>query len=149
MPDYADRLLWLIKRAEMATQQAKERTLRRHGITGAQHAALTIIDQSGGITSAELARRCFVTAQTMNSTVSRLESADLVARTPHPLHRTLIEIHLTERGRRIYQEADVDMVTLDDQLAGALTPADAQALRRTLPRITALADEVERATRAP
>lgn len=140
MPDYTDRLLWLIKRAEIATQLAKERTLRRHGITGAQHAALTIIHQTGGITSAELARRCFVTAQTMNSTVSRLELAGLIARTPHPVHRNVIEIHLTEHGRGAYERADVDMITLDEQMMDVLTPANAPMLKRALLAIASSAD---------
>ncbi|ORB73894.1 MarR family winged helix-turn-helix transcriptional regulator [Mycobacterium scrofulaceum] len=145
MADYTERMIWLVKRAEMATQQAKERTLRRHKITGAQHAALTIINLYDGITSAELARRCFVTAQTMNSTVSRLEAAKLVARTAHPLHRNLIELRLTEHGRQVYARADAEVAALDDQLAAGFAAAELRALKRALTHIAAVADEASSA----
>jgi DNA-binding MarR family transcriptional regulator len=139
MAHYADRLLAFIKVAEQATQQAKERVLREAGITVAQQAALTILSDHDGLTAAELARRCQVTPQTMNSTVGRMEARGLVERVPHPMHGTLIEIRLTQRGREVFGRADARIEALDSDLASGLSPAELQALKEMLARVTAAA----------
>jgi DNA-binding MarR family transcriptional regulator len=139
MAHYADRLLAFIKVAEQATQQAKERVLREAGITVAQQAALTILIDLDGLTAAELARRCQVTPQTMNSTVGRMEARGLVQRSPHPMHGTLIEIRLTQRGREVFRRADARIEALDSDLAADLSPDELKALKEMLARVTAAA----------
>jgi DNA-binding MarR family transcriptional regulator len=146
MAHYADRLLAFIKVAEQATQQAKERVLREAGITVAQQAALTILSDHDGLTAAELARRCQVTPQTMNSTVGRMEARGLIERTPHPMHGTLIEIHLTQQGRDVFKRADARIEALDSSLAADLSPADLKALKEMLARVTAAASRAAAAT---
>lgn len=136
MAHYTARVLAYIKRAEQATQQAKERALRDYGVTPAQQAALTIISEHDGISSAELARQCQVTPQTMNSTVARLESRGLVRRKPHPMHRTLIELRLTEHGRDVFERADARVSKLDAGLVAGLTPEELDTLKQLLERVT-------------
>ncbi|MBB4684717.1 MarR family winged helix-turn-helix transcriptional regulator [Amycolatopsis jiangsuensis] len=129
-------LLAYLKRAEQATQQAKEQVLRDYGITPAQQAALTIVSEHEGISSAELARQCQVTRQTMNSTVGRLEARGLIQRTPHPMHRTLIELTLTGYGRDLFERADARVSALDTDLAAELSPAELSTLKDLLTRVT-------------
>ncbi|KAA9155293.1 MarR family transcriptional regulator [Amycolatopsis acidicola] len=145
MAHYTARLLWFIKRAEQATQQAKEQVLRAYGITPAQLAALTILSDHDGITSAELARQCQVTPQTMNSTVGRLEARGLVERSPHALHRTLIEIRLTGDGRELFERADARLKILDADLGQDLSAAELKTLKELLTRV---ADTAPRAAAA-
>ncbi|WP_031470860.1 MarR family winged helix-turn-helix transcriptional regulator [Sciscionella sediminilitoris] len=135
MAHYTARLLAYIKRAEQATQQAKEQALREYGITPAQQAALTIIEEYDGISSAELARQCQVTPQTMNSTVGRLEARGLVDRSPHPMHRTLIELRLTTEGRELFTRADKRVATLDADLGAELSAAELDTLKDLLTRV--------------
>lgn len=137
MAHYTDRVLWFIKQAEQATQQAKERALRELGVTPAQQQALTVLSEHEALTSAELARRCHVTPQTMTSTANRLEKHGLITRAPHPVHRTLVELRLTPVGRQVFEDADAKITELDIQLADGLTPADLQRLKATLDRIVA------------
>jgi DNA-binding MarR family transcriptional regulator len=136
MGHYSQRLLAFIKRAEQATQQAKEQALRPYGITPAQLAALTILSDHDGITAAELARQCQVTPQTMNSTIARLDARGLVQRTAHPVHRTLIEIRLTSQGSELFERADARAAALDAEIAAELTPAELAALKDLLARVT-------------
>lgn len=136
MGHYSARLLAFVKRAEQATQQAKEQVLREYGITPAQQAALSILSDHDGITSAELARQCQVTPQTMNSTVGRMAARGLVQRTPHPMHGTLIEIRLTPQGRDLFERADARVAELDTDLAAVLSPAELGTLKKLLTRVT-------------
>ena len=132
---YSERLLGYVKRAEQATQQAKESVLREFGMTPAQQTALAFLSDHDGITAAELARRCAVTPQTMNSTVGRLEARGLISRTPHPLHGTLIEIRLTETGRDLFARADARVAELDAALGAELAPEELAALKSLLARV--------------
>jgi DNA-binding MarR family transcriptional regulator len=68
----------------------------------------------------------------MNSTVGRMEACGLVQRSPHPMHGTLIEIRLTQRGREVFQRADARIEALDNDLASGLSPAELQALKEML-----------------
>lgn len=133
---YTQRLLTRIKRAEQASQAAKEAVLRPSGITPAQQAILAVLTDTPGITSAELARRCLITPQTVTSTVNRLEAAGLVERRPHPMHRTLVEIHPTSRGREVFDRADSCVDALDSTLSRALSADELATLRHLLAKVT-------------
>ena len=136
MQHYSERLLLHVKRAEQATQAAKEAAVREVGITAAQLAALAVLSDNPGINTAELARRCGVTQQTMNSLLSRMELRGFVRRGPHPLHATLVEIKLTAQGRAVFEEADALVARLEQRLTDGLSEADVALVRALLGRVT-------------
>jgi DNA-binding MarR family transcriptional regulator len=140
---YSDRLLSQIKRAEQATQATKAALLRPLGLTPAQHNVLTVVHELPGITGAELSRRVFVTPQTITSTVNRLERDGLIVRTQHPVHRTLIEMTLTDRGREVFAAADVAVIAYDARLRAAVDEAELATLERLLGRVTEVAQNIE------
>ncbi|MGK5682933.1 MarR family winged helix-turn-helix transcriptional regulator [Actinoplanes sp. URMC 104] len=140
---YSERLLGYVKRAEQTTQAAKERALREFGLTPAQQTALAVLSDHQGITAAQLARECAVTPQTMNSTLSRLEKAGLIARAPHPMHGTLVEIRTTEAGRSLFARADARVAELDAALSDEFTPGELKTLRAMLDRVAAAARRQE------
>ncbi|BCY11464.1 MarR family winged helix-turn-helix transcriptional regulator [Actinoplanes sp. L3-i22] len=133
---YSERLLGYVKRAEQTTQAAKERVLREFAMTPAQQSALAVLSDNDGITAAELARRCAVTPQTMNSTLGRLEQRGLIERRPHPVHGTLIEIRLTPAGTDLFTRADARVAHLDERLAQALHPHELATLKSLLDKVT-------------
>lgn len=135
MQHYSERLLLHVKRAEQATQAAKEAAVREVGITAAQQAALAVLSDNPGINTAELARRCGVTQQTMNSLLSRMELRGFVRRAPHPLHGTLVEIKLTAQGRAVFEEADALVDKLEQRLTNGLSEAEVALMRDLLGRI--------------
>ncbi|MFG1694098.1 MarR family winged helix-turn-helix transcriptional regulator [Nonomuraea sp. NPDC049309] len=139
---YSERLLGYIKRAEQTTQAAKEYVLRDHGITPAQQSAMAILSDHDGITAAELARKCAVTPQTMNSTLGRLEKRGLVERRPHPMHGTLIEVRLTAAGRDLFDRADAHVAALDTALAAELSDEEQAELKRLLTRVSETAQRI-------
>lgn len=124
----ADRLLTSVKRAEQATQNAKDGAVARAGITKAQYNALLILVTSPGLTSAELARRCFVTPQAMNETVGRLERDGYIERRRHQTHRHVLEVALTPAGTSALRAADHEVVALERRLRAALSPEERRVL---------------------
>jgi DNA-binding MarR family transcriptional regulator len=142
MGHYSQRLLSYIRTADQVVTQTKEQKMRDYGITTAQHAALAVLSDHDGVTSAELARLCGVTPQTMNSTVGRLETRGLVTRKPHATHRTLIEISLTEQGSELFRRADAGAEELDAVLSSGLTAGERATLVDLLTRVTGQARAV-------
>ena len=86
-------------------------TLKGLGVTTPQYAALSVLAEEPGLSNAALARRSFVTPQTMNQIVVRLEAAGLVERRAHPEHGRVLQAYLTGKGeslrRRCVERVDV------------------------------------------
>ncbi|HUA08671.1 MAG TPA: MarR family transcriptional regulator [Candidatus Acidoferrales bacterium] len=97
------RLFLHLKAAQATTLAALTDALSDLGITVPQLLILRAISMTPAITSAELARQCFVTPQAMVANVSKLESSGLIARSKGE-GRT-IETHLTDKGRAILDRA--------------------------------------------
>jgi DNA-binding MarR family transcriptional regulator len=139
---YSQRLLVYVKRAEQATQAAKEAAVREVGVTALQQAALSVLSDNPGINPAELARRCMVSPQAMNSLLGRLEARGLVQRSPHPRHGSLVEIKLTEPGRAVFEEADALVAKVEQRLAAGLSEEELATVRDLLGRIAANAEDM-------
>ncbi len=94
-----DRPGYLLKRAQAALHAAMAGALREHGATVTQYAVLTALDEEPGLSNADLARRAFVTPQTMNQVLRELEQRHWVIRHPHPGHGRILQTDLTPAGR--------------------------------------------------
>ena len=94
---------YLLKRAQAALHSALAQALREHGATIAQYAVLTAVDEEPGLSNADLARRAFVTPQTMNQVMRQLEERHWVTRHPHPGHGRILQAALTDSGRQTLQ----------------------------------------------
>lgn len=123
-----------IKRVEHELMGVKQAVLRPVGLTVAQYAALLALHGQPGISAAELARRCRVTPQTMTTILRNLESAGLIERIPHELHRNVLETRLTEAGRTAFAEADKRASAVERRLSAEFTPAERDTLRALLAR---------------
>src|SRR6266436_2250019 len=124
-----------LKRAQQALRTAMDEGLRAQGITTPQYAALTALEAEEPLSGAELARRCFVTAQTMNAILVGLERARLVERTPHAEHGRVIEAHLTKRGRAKVQDAHATVFGIEERMLSEITAAGRRRLNKTLSRL--------------
>ena len=91
---------FLLKSLQHTVRQRIDETLRKQGVelSFAQFAALFNLHSDPGVTGARLARRAFVSAQTMNSALRALEQDGYIERRPHPLSRRADSWSLTEAG---------------------------------------------------
>ena len=128
----ADRVGYQLKRAQQALRTAMDEGLRAQGITIAQYAALTALEADEPLSGAELARRCFVTAQTMNAILVGLEHARLVEGAPHAEHGRVIEARLTKRGRAKLQDAHQTVFGIEERMLSEMTAAGRRRLNETL-----------------
>jgi len=126
------RLTYLVKRLEMAERARLEEVLRPLGVTVHQYTALSILERRDGLSSAQLARRHFVTAQAMNQMVAAMERDGLIVRQPDPMNRKILRVSLTERGWDVLRACHEGAEDLERRMLAALTPAQIAAFRSAL-----------------
>lgn len=136
------RLIWSLRRAELAVQKVKERRLRVVGILPAHYSLLMSINSEPGLSGAELARRLGVSPQAVASLVARTEAQGNVERRPHPRHPQVQELYLTAAGGEVLAAADELMSDIDTSLTTALGGPDRARLQEMLDRVTDLAGDL-------
>lgn len=122
-------LLYVVKRLEQAIRSHLDELLRASDITALQYTALTVLERHDAISSAQLARDSFVTAQSMADLVAALERQGLISRAPHPESRRTLTLHLTERGQDLLTRVRPEVEALERSMTRGLTERQTQAFR--------------------
>ena len=131
-----------LKRAQHALRLAMDDVLRDLDLTTAQYAALSVIEETLGVSGAALAWRCFVTPQTMNAIVMQLADRQLIERRQHPQHGRVLQAFLMESGQQRVQQAHALVRAIEARMvAGLAVGEQAQLLRWLQACSTALGDE--------
>ena len=135
------RLTYLVKRLEMAERASMEDALQPYGVTLHQYTALSLLERRDGLSSAQLARRHFVTPQAMNQLVSSLERDGHILREPDPANRRILRASLSDRGRSTLQSCHAAVDALEQQMLSDFTLDQIQEFREALQRsLRGLAD---------
>ena len=129
-----ERVGYALKQAQQALRIAMDAALRPHGLTTAQYAALTALETGGPISGAELARRAFVTPQTMTDIVAKLDAAGLVARRPGEADRRVVRLALTDVGRARLAAAHVVVDDVEARMLRGFEAPERDRLRDALRR---------------
>ena len=125
-------LLYLVKQLELSVRARLDELMRPVGLTALQYTALTVLERHGDISSAQLARNSFVTAQTMADMVLILEDRGLIERHRDPHDKRRLLIGLTAEGRAILEERRPHVAAIEKQMTGALSTSDTALFRRFL-----------------
>jgi DNA-binding MarR family transcriptional regulator len=89
---------YLLKQAVHVMQRGTDAKLRDLGLNTAKYVVLRLLHERPGLSSAQLARRSFLSPQTMNSMVMNLEQIGLVTREQHPENARISLTRLTAAG---------------------------------------------------
>jgi DNA-binding MarR family transcriptional regulator len=106
----------------------REAALRPLGVGRSQVQQLEEVAAAPGISTAELARRVGLAAQSVASSVASLETRGWLRRVPHPIHRRLVELTLTPAGRRILWRARRALGRTEAAAVAGLSSAKRKAL---------------------
>lgn len=121
-------LLYSIKQVELAIRSHLDALLRPYGITALQYTALTVLQRSSDLSVADLARRSFVTAQSMGEMVDTLQRLDLITRRADPHHKRRMVMSLTANGRALLDECSDAVSGLEATMVSGLNWRQRQAL---------------------
>ncbi|MFF4018691.1 MarR family winged helix-turn-helix transcriptional regulator [Streptomyces sp. NPDC001843] len=134
-PDALNRVTWWLRRVNWDVQAHKEQRLRTRGIAAAQYTLLICVHTEPGLTGAEVARRLNVTPQAVASLVARLEERGQIERRPHPRHRHVRELHLTDDGREALRHADAVIEEIEQRINEKLGRERAAQLKALLSEV--------------
>lgn len=126
------RVGYQLKRAQHELHTMMDRSLRRLGVTLSQYATMAILEQSPGLSNAQLARQTFVTPQTMFRILSGLERRGWATRPETPDVGRARGARLTAEGRRKLSACTRATVGVEDHVMNRLSPGDRANLLKLL-----------------
>lgn len=130
---------YVLKQVQTALHTAMDGVLRPLGLTVAQYACLELLGQDPGLSNSELARRAFVTRQSMNLVLRRLQERGLLARPDHPSHGRELPTELTRAGQATLRKASVAVRAVEQRLFSPLSRERQRRLREDLAACAAAA----------
>ena len=124
-----------LKQAQQALRTHMDAALQQIGLTTPQYAVLNLLKIAPGASNADLARRSFVTPQTMQGVVVALERSGFVVRAPHAKHGRVQTTELTDQGRNVLAAASTIVAGAEARLRAASAPLDPLTVTATLRRL--------------
>jgi DNA-binding MarR family transcriptional regulator len=124
----------LVRQLEQAVRTVLEDALRPQGLTCFRWAILSILLDEGSLTSAELARRTFLTPQSMNESIRNLVMRGIVVRERSSEDRRALLVTLTPKGRQLAMAGSETVRELEEDLLGDMDDANRDSVRAWLLR---------------
>jgi DNA-binding MarR family transcriptional regulator len=125
-------LIYLMKQVELATRARLDEIVRPVGLTALQYTALTVLERHTDMSSAQLARHSFVTAQSMADMITALEGRALIERHRDRTDRRRLVVALTDEGRALLDRCRDEIAALEETMVKGLSVPQVEALRATL-----------------
>ena len=101
-----------------------------YGLTALQFTTLSVLSRHGApLSTSQLARRAFMTPQSMSEVIHALERKGLIKRNPHPNHRRTLPATLTAKGRRVLTACDEAVSEFEDAMLDGFSEADRATFR--------------------
>jgi DNA-binding MarR family transcriptional regulator len=122
------RVSYLIGRLHRVLRARLDASIRTHGLTVAQYAALSILGDQPGLSNAQLARRSFMSAQSAHETMKALQTAGLIRRAAAPEHGRISVTELTSRGRKVLAACNALVDVTEAEMLRAVPRDDRDSL---------------------
>jgi DNA-binding MarR family transcriptional regulator len=125
-------LLYLLKRLELAVRARLDEIVRPAGLTALQYTALTVLERHADMSSAQLARQSFVTAQSMADMITTLQGRGLIERHRDRADRRRLVVSLTAEGRVLLDRYRGEVAALERDMIAGLSGQQTGELRAML-----------------
>ncbi|MEN3266370.1 MarR family transcriptional regulator [Pseudonocardia sp.] len=130
--DVRQRIGYLVKQVAQAFRRACEEHLRELGLSMPQYAVLRALADAPGAPAAELARRTFVTRQSLRDVLAGLSTAGLATVAAKPIAGRALPVTLTEAGQSILDQADEIVLDVEKRMIMGLPPGEVERLATLL-----------------
>lgn len=127
-------LTYLIKWMERKVRSELESALQPLGVSISEYTALSVLHEGRELSSAQLARRTFVSAQAMHPIVTDLIKRKLLVRRDNPDHGRIQLVRLTAQGQRLLDRCNAATSAAEARAFAGLSPSQTSTLRKSLER---------------
>lgn len=126
------RLIYLIRRLQVASYVQLEEALRKFEITPTEYTVMSMLAHRERLSSAQLSRRFFVKPQSMIKLIASLEGKQLISRVAANGDRRVLEVSLTAAGRRMQVACEAAVDELEERMFARFSEPQLAQLRRLL-----------------
>jgi DNA-binding MarR family transcriptional regulator len=123
---------YLLKQAWHQFRVAMEAALREHELSAAQYAVLSVLGRDEPLSGADLARACHTSPQAVNGVLGGLQRDGLIERRPHPTHGRILEVVLSDEGRRRLEASNPAVRELEGLLEQGFSGEQVAAVKEWL-----------------
>ena len=124
--------IYLLHQTSQGLRSRLEQALRPMSVTGLQYTILGLLDRHEGLSSADLARRFFVTQQTMNQVIAGMTKRGLIARAASEANRRILRMTLTPEGRDLLARCEVIADAIETDVLEGVPGGDLAQMREHL-----------------
>lgn len=125
---------YLVKKVQQLFRQACDSELRPSGLSMSQYAVLRALEEHPDVSSAELARLCFITRQTLQDVLRGLRNAGLATVAERPSAGRARAVTLTDAGRERLTAADLVVHDVEARMLTGLSTRERGDLADLLTR---------------
>lgn len=123
------RISYVIARLERAVRAAVNERVRPYDLTTLQYTTLSVLGARGQpLSNAQLARRAYMTPQSMIEVIDALERKGLIRRDPHPGHRRVFPATMTAKGLRVLEACDAAVEQMEEEMLAGLSGSERDSL---------------------
>jgi DNA-binding MarR family transcriptional regulator len=115
---------YLVKRVQQSLRRRCDAALRPTGLSMAQYVALRALDDLPEASASDLARRCFVTRQSLQDLLAGLRAAGLVTDASSAPRGRVRALALTAEGRKRLAAGDAAVNGVDAAMVADLTTTE-------------------------
>lgn len=132
--DVFNKVGYRLKEVQSLLRSRMDEQLRPLGLTAPQYACLELLAVNPETSSSELARRTFVTRQTMNTLLKALQERGLIARPAVAAHGRALPVSLTNEGSWLLAQASDAVAAIEAHMLDDLSGPEQRQLSQLLTR---------------
>lgn len=129
------RAFFYVQQVEQLVRRRIDECLQPDGITAGQYMVMNLIVHHEPVSSAELARRANMTAQSMGEFIKSLEAKQFVTRLTDPNNRRVMQVSLTPGGRKLLVRCEANVDQAERDFFNTLNGEEVAQLRFLLSRV--------------
>jgi DNA-binding MarR family transcriptional regulator len=119
-PSVTPRIGYVVGRLDRALRREIGALVAPYGLTVPKYTALSILRDRPGLSNAQLARRTYVTPQSMNEVLAALEEDGLIVRSPAANHGRVLEVALSPKGHEVLAACDRAVTHMENAMLADL-----------------------------
>lgn len=131
----AARAFFYVQQVEQLARRRIDECLQRESITAGQYMVLSVIVHHEPVSSADLARRANMTAQSMGEFIKALESKGLIVRRNDEQNRRVFLVSSTPAGRKVLAASEARVDQAEREFFACLGAEELASLRMMLSRV--------------
>ncbi len=127
-------MLYTVGRLDRVVRNAIDAVVSERGISVTQYTVLSVLSHRTALSNAQLARRSYVSPQSMMEVLKVLEELGLVKRKDDPNHGRIRQTRLTPKGRKLLERCDGQVAEIEARMTNGFTKRDHELFDRLLVR---------------